>query len=72
LPNKIVIMDKKMTYAKAYAEMERLMLQLQQEDIKDLDELVRQVERLNELILFCKTKLSDAESELNALQQRLT
>ncbi len=58
-------MDKKMTYAKAYSEIETLMQQLQQENIKDLDEMVSKVNRVGELIAFCREKLRNAELSIN-------
>jgi exodeoxyribonuclease VII small subunit len=58
-------MDKKMTYAKAYSEIEILMQQLQQESIKDLDEMVNKVNRVGELIAFCREKLRNAELSIS-------
>lgn len=58
-------MDKKMTYAKAYSEIETLMQQLQQENIKDLDEMVSKVNRVGELIAFCREKLRNAELSIS-------
>ena len=54
-----------MTYAKAYAEMEILMQELQQENIKDLDEMLIKVKRVSELIAFCREKLRNAELSIN-------
>lgn len=58
-------MDKKMTYAKAYSEIEILMQELQQENIKDLDEMLVKVKKVSELITFCREKLKDAELNIN-------
>ena len=54
-----------MTYAKAYAEMEILMQELQQENVKDLDEMLIKVKRVSELIAFCREKLKNAELSIN-------
>ena len=50
-----------MTYAKAYAEIEILMQELQQENIKDLDEMLVKVKKVSELIAFCRERLRNAE-----------
>ena len=55
----------KTSYASAYAEIEILMQELQQENIKDLDEMVNKVNRVSELIAFCREKLKDAELSIN-------
>jgi exodeoxyribonuclease VII small subunit len=58
-------MDKKLTYAKAYKEIETLMQKMQNEQISDLDEMVNDVKKVSELISFCREKLRKAESDLN-------
>ena len=55
----------KTTYANAYTEIEILMQELQQENIKDLDEMVNKVNRVSELIAFCREKLRNAELSIS-------
>lgn len=59
-------MKTELTFDKAFAELERLVEQIEDENIQ-LDELANKVKEANELIAFCETRLrviaADIESE---------
>lgn len=52
-----------LTYASAYAELERILSEIQNEEI-NLDEMTRAIKRARELILFCQTRLRNLETEV--------
>ena len=52
-----------LTYASAYAELERILSDLQKEEI-DLDEMTSSIKRARELITFCQTRLRNLENEV--------
>jgi exodeoxyribonuclease VII small subunit len=58
--------SKKMTYESAYAELQEILISIQQEEIS-LDDLAKQLKRAKELIEFCKEKLHAVEEELDDL-----
>ena len=57
---------KKLTYESAYAELQEILVSIQQEEI-NLDSLAKQLKRAKELIEFCKEKLHAVEEELDDL-----
>lgn len=57
-------MKEKISYKKAYEELQVLMLSLESDEIQDLDEMMKKAKRANELIVFCREKLRSAEDEL--------
>lgn len=52
--------DKKMTYNSAYSELQQIVTALQQNEI-GIDNLAEKVQRANELVAFCQTKLREVE-----------
>lgn len=62
--------DTKLTYEKAYAELERIMQDLQEDKIT-VDELTAKVKRAVALITFCTEMLRSTEAEVGALVKKL-
>lgn len=62
--------SKKTTYAKAYAELEGIMQDLQEDKIS-VDDLAVKVKRAVELITFCSDMLRSTESEVEKLVKKL-
>ena len=58
-------MKEKISYKKAYEELQQLMLAIESDEINDLEEMMKKAKRANELIVFCREKLRSAETELN-------
>lgn len=56
-------MTDKMTFDKAYAEIEMIVGQIENEAIP-LDQLAEKVKRAKELIAFCNEKLRNIEAEI--------
>ena len=54
----------KLTYDKAFAELNKILEELQSEDIS-IDKLALKSKRANELLAFCKDKLREIEKEVN-------
>lgn len=61
-------MKKQMTYDTAYAELTRILQQLQNDE-SGLDELSAQLTKAGELVKFCREKLRNIEDELDKLHQ---
>ena len=55
-------------YEAAYAELLTIVEALRQEP-SDLDQMIEQVKRAQELIAFCREKLRKAEEELDGLEE---
>jgi exodeoxyribonuclease VII small subunit len=55
--------EKKMSYDSAYAELQQIVTALQQNEIS-IDHLAEKVQRANELVAFCQTKLREVESSI--------
>lgn len=53
----------KKSYDKAYAELEKILEELQGESIS-IDKLSQKIKKANELINLCKTRLREVEAEL--------
>ncbi|MFZ1680182.1 MAG: exodeoxyribonuclease VII small subunit [Rhizobiaceae bacterium] len=62
--------DEKMTYQKAYNELEAIMKDLQS-DLISVDDLTVKVKRAVELITFCNTMLRATEGEVSAIVKKL-
>ena len=62
--------EEKLTYEKAYAELERIMQDLQEDKI-NVDELTGKVKRSVVLITFCNEMLRSTEAEVGALVKKL-
>ena len=55
-----------LTYEAAYAELQQIVRELQEETI-GIDELSARIERAGALIRFCREKLRKTEADLNTL-----
>ena len=62
--------DETPTYEKAYAELEQIMLDLQEDRIS-VDDLTTKVKRAVELITFCNTMLRTTEEEVSKIVKKL-
>lgn len=62
--------EDKLTYEKAYAELERIMQDLQEDKI-GVDALTSKVKRAVVLITFCNDMLRSTEAEVGALVKKL-
>ena len=61
-------MSKKMTYNNAYAELNKILTELQSEDT-GLDELSDKLKRAIELSEFCKSKLRSIEEDIEKITE---
>ena len=62
--------EENLTYEKAYAELERIMQDLQEDKIS-VDALTGKVKRAVVLITFCNDMLRSTEAEVGALVKKL-
>jgi exodeoxyribonuclease VII small subunit len=62
--------EERMTYEKAYEELEDIMQDLQEDKIS-VDELTAKVKRAAELITFCNDMLRSTEAEVNKIVKKL-
>jgi exodeoxyribonuclease VII small subunit len=62
--------EERMTYEKAYEELEAIMHDLQEDKIS-VDELTAKVKRAAELITFCNDMLRSTEAEVNKIVKKL-
>jgi exodeoxyribonuclease VII small subunit len=62
--------EERMTYEKAYEELEAIMQDLQEDKIS-VDELTAKVKRAAELITFCNDMLRSTEAEVNKIVKKL-
>ncbi len=62
--------EEKLTYERAYAELEQIMQGLQENKV-GVDELARHVKRAVELITFCNEMLRATEEEVEGLVKKL-
>lgn len=62
--------DERFTYDTAYAELERIMQDLQEDRI-GVDELTAKVKRAVELVAFCNTLLRATEEEVERIVKKL-
>jgi exodeoxyribonuclease VII small subunit len=62
--------DERLTYDTAYAELERIMQDLQEDRI-GVDELTAKVKRAVELVAFCNTLLRATEEEVERIVKKL-
>ncbi len=62
--------EENLTYEKAYAELERIMRDLQDDKVS-VDELTGKVKRAVVLITFCNDMLRSTEAEVSALVKKL-
>ncbi len=59
-------MSKKMTYDKAFAELNDILISLQSEEA-GLDDLAEKLQKAAELAEFCKARLRNIEQEVEKL-----
>jgi exodeoxyribonuclease VII small subunit len=62
--------EERMTYEKAYEELDAIMQDLQEDKIS-VDELTAKVKRAAELITFCNDMLRSTEAEVNKIVKKL-
>ena len=67
---KQIIMENKLTYTEAIAELEAIVEEIENEDIS-VDDLSEKVKRASELIRLCKTKLTKTEQEVNEVLKEI-
>lgn len=61
---------KTLTYKDAIEEIEKILEEMENEEI-DIDNLSSQVKKVNELLLFCKEKLTKTEEEVEKIFSEL-
>ncbi len=61
---------KTLTYKDAIEKIEKILIEMENEDI-DIDNLSSQVKKVNELLLFCKEKLTKTEAEVEKIFSEL-
>jgi exodeoxyribonuclease VII small subunit len=59
-----------LTYSKAYAELEKIVSQIENEEI-EIDKLADYVKRASELMSFCKEKLKKSEKEITNIMKEI-
>jgi exodeoxyribonuclease VII small subunit len=57
-------MKTKLTFDKAFSQLEKLVEQVENEDIQ-LDDLAEKVKEANELIKYCETKLRSIAADID-------
>ena len=55
--------NEKLSYSKAYAEIEEILKGIEEEEI-NMDVLIEKVKRASYLIKYCKDKLKNTETEV--------
>ncbi len=58
------------TYSKAFAELEKIVSQIENEEI-EIDKLAEYVKRASELLSFCKEKLKKSEKEISNIMKEI-
>ncbi len=61
---------KNLTYSAAMEEIEEILSKMENEEV-DIDNLSIQVKRVNELIIYCKDKLTKTEEEVDKIFNEL-
>ncbi|MBI5540545.1 MAG: exodeoxyribonuclease VII small subunit [Bacteroidia bacterium] len=59
-----------LTYNKAFAELEKIVACIENEEI-EIDNLAKQVKRAAELLAFCKEKLHSSEAEISKIMKEM-
>ena len=59
--------EAKLTYESAYAELQLIMQEVQQETVS-IDDLAAKIARASELIRYCRERLRMTEEEVRSLQ----
>ena len=63
-------MSKKMNYTEAFEELQQIVSEIEQGEIS-VDELSEKVKRAAQLIIECKSKLSNTEEDVNRILKEL-
>ena len=63
-------MDKNITYNSALEEIEKILQEIEN-DVIDIDILTGKVNRVSELLIFCKSKLRTTEEEVEKVLRSL-
>jgi len=61
---------KKITYSEAIAEIEEILQQMEDEEL-EVDELSGKVQRVSELVRFCRSKLKNTEEEVEKVLKEM-
>jgi exodeoxyribonuclease VII small subunit len=59
-------MDKELKYEKAMAELQSIVTKMENDEL-DVDQLSEQLKRAQELIKFCKDKLTKTDEEIKKI-----
>lgn len=59
-------MDKEQKYEKAMAELQSIVTKMENDEL-DVDQLSKQLKRAQELIKFCKDKLTKTDKEIKKI-----
>ena len=59
-------MPRKLTYDKAYDELENIFNEIESHEVP-LEKLAQKIGRANELVKFCKEKLRDIEYDVDSM-----
>lgn len=57
---------KKRTYSEAIAQLEKIVRQIDNNEL-EIDELAEKIKEANQIITFCKDKLTKADAEIEKL-----
>jgi exodeoxyribonuclease VII small subunit len=63
-------MEKKITYKEAITELEKIMVQIEQDEL-DVDILSEKVKRAAELLKVCKEKLFKTDAEVQKILEEM-
>ncbi|MCQ2238299.1 MAG: exodeoxyribonuclease VII small subunit [Bacteroidaceae bacterium] len=62
------MMEKKLTYTQAMKELEQIVAQLEDNSL-DIDQLSEKVKKAQQLIAFCRERLTQTDEEVKKLLQ---
>lgn len=62
-------MKTNLSYEEALAELQAIVKKLENKEVK-IDELATTVEKANELVVFCQTKLQQTETEIQKIVKK--
>lgn len=62
--------NEEITYTEARAEIEKIVALIESNEL-DVDELSTKVKRASELVVFCKQKLTETDTELQKILEEL-
>lgn len=64
------MINEEITYTEARAEIEKIVALIESNEL-DVDELSTKVKRASELVVFCKQKLTETDTELQKILEEL-